>query len=228
MTAFYMFRLMGKTFYGPSNVDPAVEPRVHESPRSMTVPLLLLAIPSAVLGVALGFPIGAGLIEQWMEPVFEGANEVLGRGHAEPFQVLGLDGFLAGASVAVAVLGVLAAMRLFGFRVPLLGLQAKPRPAVVERLTDRLRPLYTGSFHKWFFDDLNDLIFVRAGGLVARGLWWFDVHIIDGAVNGVAGLTQRSGRGLRHIQTGRVQNYALGIALSLIVVAVGYFVAGGR
>ncbi|MBA2254149.1 MAG: NADH-quinone oxidoreductase subunit L [Chloroflexi bacterium] len=228
MTAFYMFRLMGKTFYGPSNVDPAVEPRVHESPRSMTVPLLLLAIPSAVLGVALGFPIGAGLIEQWMEPVFEGANEVLGRGQAEPFQVLGLDGFLAGASVAVAVLGVLAAMRLFGFRVPLLGLQAKPRPAVVERLTDRLRPLYTGSFHKWFFDDLNDLIFVRAGGLVARGLWWFDVHIIDGAVNGVAGLTQRSGRGLRHIQTGRVQNYALGIALSLIVVAVGYFVAGGR
>ena len=44
MTAFYMFRLMGKTFYGPSHVDPAVEPKIHESPRSMTVPLMLLAI----------------------------------------------------------------------------------------------------------------------------------------------------------------------------------------
>jgi NADH-quinone oxidoreductase subunit L len=228
MTAFYMFRLMGKTFYGPSNVDPEVEPRIHESPRTMTVPLLLLAIPSALLGIALGFPIGAGLIEQWLEPVFEGANEVLGLGGHEPFQVLGLDGFLAGASAAVAVLGALGAMRLFGYRVPLLGLEAKPRPAVVERLTDRLRPLYTGSFHKWFFDDLNDLIFVRFGGLLARALWWFDVHVIDGVVNGIASLTQRSGRGLRHLQTGRVQNYALGIALSLIVVAVGYLVAGGR
>jgi NADH-quinone oxidoreductase subunit L len=176
----------------------------------------------------LGFPIGAGLIDQWMEPVFHGANEVLGHGAHEPFQLLGLDGLLAGASVAVAVLGVFAAMRLFGFRVPLLGLEAKPRPEAIRRLTDRARPLYRGSFHKWFFDDLNDLIFVRFGGLLARALWWFDVHVIDGAVNGIAGFTQRSGRGLRQIQTGRVQNYALGIALSLIVVAVGYFVTGGR
>ena len=228
MTAFYMFRLMGKTFYGPSNVDPAVEPRIHESPPSMTLPLIILAIPSLLLGVMLGFPIGAGLIDQWMEPVFHGANEVLGHGAHEPFQLLGLDGLLAGASVAVAVLGVFAAMRLFGFRVPLLGLEAKPRPEAIRRLTDRARPLYRGSFHKWFFDDLNDLIFVRFGGLLARALWWFDVHVIDGAVNGIAGFTQRSGRGLRQIQTGRVQNYALGIALSLIVVAVGYFVTGGR
>ena len=228
MTAFYMFRLMGKTFYGPSNVDPHVEPRIHESPPSMTVPLILLAIPSVLMGVALGFPIGAGLIDQWMEPVFAGANEVLGHGAHEPFQLLGLDGFLAGASVAVAVLGVLGAMRLFGFRVPLLGLQAKPRPEAVQRLTDRLRPLYIGSYNKWFFDDLNDLIFVRFGGLVARAAWWFDVKIIDGTVNGIAAATQLSGRGIRQIQTGRVQNYALGIALSLIVMAVGYVVAGGR
>ena len=50
MTAFYMFRLMGKTFYGESHVDPHVEPKIHESPRSMTVPLILLAIPSVVVG----------------------------------------------------------------------------------------------------------------------------------------------------------------------------------
>ncbi len=227
MTAFYMFRLMGKTFYGPSHVDPHVEPKVHESPLTMTGPLMLLAIPSILLGLVIGLPPEGGLLHQWLEPVFRPGEEILARVHQE-YQFLGIDGFLLGASVAVAVIGVLAAMRLFGFRVPLLGLEAKPRPATVERLTQRLRPLYVGSFHKWFFDDLNDLIFVRIGGLVARGLWWFDVHVIDGTVNGVASLTQSSGRGLRHLQTGRVQNYALGIALSLLVVAVGYFVATGR
>ena len=49
LTAFYMFRLMGKTFYGPSHVDPAVEPTIHESPPAMTVPLILLAIYCCIL-----------------------------------------------------------------------------------------------------------------------------------------------------------------------------------
>ena len=74
MTGFYMFRLMGKTFYGESHVDPHVEPNIHESPRSMTVPLILLAIPSIFLGIAIGLPPGVGLINQWLEPVFAGAD----------------------------------------------------------------------------------------------------------------------------------------------------------
>src|SRR5256885_10457271 len=56
LTAFYMFRLIGLTFWGTSRVDPAVEPNIHESPRSMTAPLVALAIPSAVLGLLIGFP----------------------------------------------------------------------------------------------------------------------------------------------------------------------------
>ena len=55
-----------------------------------------------------------------------------------------------------------------------------------------------------------------------RVLWWFDVRVIDGTVNGIGDLTQSTGRGIRHIQTGRVQNYALGIAAGLIVMAVSY------
>ena len=78
MTGFYMFRLMGKTFYGESHVDPEVEPNIHESPRSMTVPLILLAIPSIFLGIALGCPPGSGLINQWLDPVFAGATQTLG------------------------------------------------------------------------------------------------------------------------------------------------------
>ena len=60
------------------------------------------------------------------------------------------------------------------------------------------------------------------GGVVARALWWFDVRVVDGTVNGIAALTQSTGRGIRQIQTGRVQNYALGIAVGLLVIAVSY------
>jgi NADH-quinone oxidoreductase subunit L len=215
MTGFYMFRLMGKTFYGQSHVDPHVEPKIHESPRSMTVPLILLAIPSALLGLALGLPFDDGLIHQWLEPVFAGANEALGL-HHEEFQIAGIDGVLIIIGAGAGALGVIAGMWLFGI------FRRSERRERVEAWTRRLQPLYNASYAKWWFDDLNDLIFVRFGGAVAQALWWFDVRVIDGTVNGIASLTQSTGRGIRHIQTGRVQNYALGIAAGLLVIAVTY------
>jgi NADH-quinone oxidoreductase subunit L len=221
MTAFYMFRLMGKTFYGPSHVDPEVEPKIHESPPTMTVPLILLAIPSIFIGMALGLPFGNGLIEQWLEPVFEPAMEALGR-TAEPFTLFGIDGALILISTGVAVLGTLGGWYLFGF------FNLQPREALVRAWTERAKPLYTASFHKWYFDDLNDLLFVRIGGLVAASLWWFDRAVIDGTVNGVARVVQSAGSEVRHIQTGRVQNYALGIAAGLIVMAVGFLLVVSR
>ncbi|MEI6271035.1 MAG: NAD(P)H-quinone oxidoreductase subunit F, partial [Chloroflexota bacterium] len=89
-----------------------------------------------------------------------------------------------------------------------------------------LQPLYTGSRKRWFFDDLNDRIFVRFGTRVANAAWWFDRRVVDGAVNGVGTLTSGGGRGLRQIQTGRVQNYALGIAIGLATIAIAYLVIG--
>ena len=62
------------------------------------------------------------------------------------------------------------------------------------------------------------------GGRVAAAVWWFDRAIVDGTVNGVGRVTVSAGRGLRRVQTGRVQNYALGIAIGLIVMAVSYLV----
>ncbi len=105
---------------------------------------------------------------------------------------------------------------LFGF------FRDTERRTQVERWTERLRPLYVASVNKWWFDDLNHLIFVRFGGFVARVLWWFDVRVVDGAVNGIAALTQGTGRGIRQIQTGRVLYYALGFATGLLVIAVAY------
>jgi NADH-quinone oxidoreductase subunit L len=221
MTAFYMFRLMGKTFYGKSHVDPAVEPKIHESPWTMTLPLILLAISSAFLGLVVGLPFGNSVISNWLKPVFEPYDAILGRS-PEPFQLFGIDGALIIISAVVAGIGMVAAWRLFGFFV------LSPREALVEAWTTRLQPLYVASKNKWYFDELNDLIFVRVGGVVANALWWFDVHVIDGAVNGVASLTQGAGREIRHIQTGRVQNYALGIAAGLIIMAIGFLVVVSR
>jgi NADH-quinone oxidoreductase subunit L len=187
----------------------------------MTVPLILLAIPSAFLGLVFGWPPESGLIHRWLQPVFEEAEAVLGH-RAEAFQLYGIDGYLIGGSVAVALVGMIVAWWLFGFRVPLIGLQLGSRPRLVERLTARLRPLYIASYRKWWFDDLNDLLFVRIGGGVARVIWWFDVHVVDGLVNAVGRWTQGAGREVRQVQTGRVQNYALGIALGLLVIAISY------
>ena len=235
LTAFYMFRLIGMTFWGESRVDPAVEDKVHESPRVMTIPLWLLAIPSVILGIVLTWPgpplgplfgvHGDGPLHTWLHPVFEHAEELLGH-HAAEFAIFGIDGALIGASVAVAVIGMVVAWRLFG--VELGPLRARPRPALVQRLTQRAAFLYRASANKWWFDDINHLLFVVIGGRIAAGMAWFDRNVVDGIVNGIGALTRRSGGRLARVQTGRVQNYALGIAVGLIVMAGSYFVIVGR
>jgi len=227
MTAFYMFRLMGLTFWGKSRVDPAVEPKIHESPGSMTVPLILLAIPSVLLGAALALPLGDGTIKHWLEPVFAETIERMGGEH--PFALFGIDGALILASVLVAVLGVLAAWRLFGVELPIRSrfFNQEPQPERVKALSARAPFLYRASLNKWWFDELNHLLFIVIGGRIAAAMWWFDVHVVDGTVNGIGAVTRRGGTRLARIQTGRVQNYALGIAIGLIVMAGAYLVFTG-
>jgi NADH-quinone oxidoreductase subunit L len=231
LTAFYMFRLIGLTFWGESRVDPAVEPKIHESPSVMTTPLWLLAIPSVVLGLFLSWPgpplgplfgiQGTGLLASWLEPVFAPGLAILQRPE-EPFQILGIDGGLLVISIVVAVAGMVAAWRLFG--VELGQIRWPSRPERVRALTARAPFLYRASLNKWWFDDINNLLFIVIGGRVADGAAWFDRNIVDGIVNGIGAVTRRSGGGLARVQTGRVQNYALGIAIGLIVMAGSYFV----
>jgi NADH-quinone oxidoreductase subunit L len=234
MTAFYMWRLMGKTFYGQSRVDPHVEPKIHESPWPMTLPLILLAIPSAILGILLTWPgpplgpllgvEGTAPLTHWLEPVFATSEEILQRGGHE-YQLFGIDGWLILASVAVATIGLVVGMILFGF------FRTRGRPATVASVTNAngvTRFLFRASLNKWWMDDLNDLLFIRMGGRVAAFLWWFDRTVIDGAVNGVGLVTRDAGGGLRRIQTGRVQNYALGIAIGLLVMAGSFLLIVGQ
>jgi NADH-quinone oxidoreductase subunit L len=224
MTAFYMWRLMGKTFYGESHVDPHVEPKIHESPPAMTIPLILLAIPSIFLGMFLGLPLGDSRISHWLEPVFVKSEEYLELHHAD-YDLFGVDGFLILMSVGLATIGLVAGIWLFGF------FRRGVRIDTVRRITNAngvTRFLYRASLNKWWFDELNDLLFIRIGGRVAAFLWWFDRTIVDGAVNGVGFVTRDAGGGLRRIQTGRVQNYALGIAIGLLVMVGSFLVIVGQ
>jgi len=226
MTAFYMFRLMGMTFWGTFRGPKAVWDKIHESPAVMTVPLILLAIPTVLLGLFLGLPLGDSPISHWLEPVFAEGLHLL-HGGAEPaYQLFGIDGVLILASVTIAVIGLAIAWRLFGVDIGRIRLPS--RPEQVRELSARAPFLYRASLNKWWFDDLNHLLFIVVGGRMAAALWWFDREVVDGTVNAIGTATLDAGRGLRLVQTGRVQNYALGIAVGLIVMAGSYLLLAGR
>jgi len=223
MTAFYMFRLMGMTFWGESRVDPEVEHHIQESPPTMTRPLILLAIPAVFLGMLIGFPPESGLLHTWLAPIFEHTIAASGRTEAA-YSFFGIDGVLAIGTTALVAVAIVVAWRLFGVDIPTLGLRAQPRPDRVREISARpsLAFFYRGSSNKWWFDDLNNLLFVVWGGKLAAAAFWFDRTIIDGTVNGIGTATAGAGARLRHVQTGRVQNYALGIAMGLIAMVAAY------
>jgi NADH-quinone oxidoreductase subunit L len=223
LTAFYMFRLMGMTFWGVFRGPKEVWDRIHESAPVMTIPLILLAIPSIFLGMYLGLPLGASRITEWLAPIFAQGEEVL---HAstgveeQPYALFGIDGVLIIASVTIASIGVVLAWRLFGVGIG--PIRMPSRPERVRELTARAPFLYRASLNKWWFDELYHFLFMVLGGKLAAALWWFDREVVDGTVNALGEATVDAGRGLRQVQTGRVQNYALGIAIGLIVMAGSY------
>jgi NADH-quinone oxidoreductase subunit L len=225
MTAFYMFRLMGKTFYGSASAyAKSIWDSIHEGPWTMLLPLVLLAIPSIFIGAILGLPLADPLIKQWLMPVFEEAEIVLAR-EVHEYQIFGIDGALIVMSVAAATLGAVVSAWLFGF------FRSRTRPATVDRVAaanPATRFLYRASLNKWWFDELYDLLFIRIGGRVADAFVWFDVRVVDGTVNGTGTVTSGAGRALRRVQTGRVQNYALGIAFGLVVMAGAYLLMASR
>jgi NADH-quinone oxidoreductase subunit L len=219
LTAFYMFRLMALTFWGEFRGPKAIWDQIHESPAVMTIPLILLAIPSIFLGMYLGLPLGDSTISHWLEPVFAEGEHILGHAEVE-YELFGVDGALVITSVGIAAAGIAVAWRLFG--TDLGGLHLPARPERVREITARVPFLYRGSLNKWWFDDLNHFLFMVLGGRLAAALWWFDREVVDGTVNALGEATVDAGRGLRQVQTGRVQNYALGIAIGLIVMAGSY------
>ena len=208
LTGFYMFRLMGKTFYGESHVDPAVEPHVHESPRSMTVPLIILAFGSLVVGF-LGVPefLGGGnRFEHWLAPVFEhGAH---GEAHAHHADVA-LEWTLMLMSVAVAATGVLLAY-VFYYRKTI------SADAIAEVAGGMP---YRALYNKYYVDELYDRVVVQPIVRASRFCWRvIDAGIIDGTVNAVGWVSKGLGWGVSMFQTGNVSTYAFVLTVGVLVI----------
>jgi NADH-quinone oxidoreductase subunit L len=213
ITAFYMFRLVFLTFFGPSRMDPEVEKHVHESPYSMTVPLMLLAVLS-VGGGWVGIPEALGghnYFEAWLAPVFGHGAE--GAVHGGAHHSAALEYLLMAGSVGVALCGIGLAYYLY-----------RVRPEVPKEIAGRVPGLYDVVFHKYYVDEIYDAAIVQR--IVNGSIWlWeaFDATFIDGIVNGVAGLVQRVGDATRRVQTGVVGNYALSLLVGAVIL-VGFLI----
>jgi NADH-quinone oxidoreductase subunit L len=213
ITAFYMFRLIFLTFFGPSRMDPEVEKHVHESPYAMTVPLMLLAVLS-VAGGWVGIPEALGghnHFEAWLAPVF--GHAAGGAAHGGAHHSATLEYLLMAGSVGVALCGIGLAYYLY-----------RVRPEVPKEIAGRVPGLYDLVFHKYYVDEIYDAAIVRR--IVNGSIWlWeaFDATFIDGIVNGVATMVRGAGDRIRRVQTGVVGNYALSLLLGAVIL-VGFLI----
>ena len=210
LTAFYVTRALWMTFDGEPR-DHHLFDHAHESPRVMTLPLMALAVGSAVLGIVIGFPPEQGFIHRFLSPVVEAA------GVAERTPELATIVALAGVSVVAGAIGIAIGLSMY--------VRHRPDPAALTRAAG---PVYRVLVNKYYVDELYDHRFVEAARAFAGAAWAFDIHIIDGLANRLGWALAMGGQGLRRAQTGVVGNYALTIVagLLLILVAYGGYAAG--
>ena len=211
MTAFYSFRLIYLTFYGESRVDHEVEHHVQESPKVMTVPLMILAFFSVTIGW-IGMP-GAilpnvNLFGNFLAPVFPHAEHAAAESH-------GIERWLMLFSVLVALAGIRMAYSLY-----------VKNTSLPDRIADRYKGAYNLLLSKYKIDEIYNYLFVD--GLVHKLATFLysvgDVKIVDGAVNGIARLIGTTSERGRRIQTGYVQQYAFAMGLGLVVLVGLYYV----
>ena len=211
LTAFYMFRLYFLAFHGPSRVPEEAKRHLHESPNSMTVPLLILAVLSLVGGfVQVPILSGGQRLDRFLAPVFADASAVRGVvQHAAHSG--GVEIALMVISLAVALSGIFVAHRFYVVD-----------PTLPSQLAERAKGMYRLLFNKYWVDEIYESLVVQP---IYRGsvrLWErFDAAVIDGAVNGVGKQIERGAGLLRTAQVGYVQVYALILTLGAVVV-IGY------
>jgi NADH-quinone oxidoreductase subunit L len=232
MTAFYMFRLLFLTFFGYSRADEHVQKHVHESPRSMTVPLMVLAVLSVVGGWT-----GSTKFAKFLEPVVSTAGVPLEHAKiAEPWSATEL--LLMFSSVGIAFAGIWLAYEFY-----------RTKRFAPELVIRKLSGLYRVLFHKYYVDEAYDALVVNrtkdlgtllgqfdakvidgvgvdGTGWLARfgstlSMWW-DKWIIDGLLNFGAKLTQLLSFPVRFLQTGMFSSYALLILAGLAILLAYY------
>ena len=243
LTALYIWRLVFLTFFGESRVDHKVAHHIHESPRVMTYPLIVLAALSLV-GGWIGWPQalgGSNHFEHWLEPVFEPAARVLlAEATHEAAHSASQEYLFMALSVAIAGFGLWLAYTLF-----------LKRREIADRLAVSFSGVHRLLANKYYVDEVYNAVFVEGvakGGGTALGR--FDSSVIDGGVNGSAWLTRltstvsiwwdtwvidgsvRAGSfgvkmlsyPVRLLQTGLVQAYALFIVVGVLIFLSYYLV----
>ncbi len=208
LTAFYMFRLVSLTFFGKERFSHDRHP--HESPKVMTIPLIVLAVLS-VIGGYIGIPSlfsgeGGNSFESWLAPVFKPAEEKLVYfGMHTHFEEI----ILMTISVIVAIAGIYFAYDIY-----------TKKPNIAERAAKKFKGLYNLLFNKYYVDEFYEATVVQP---IQKGseriLWKFtDAFIIDGVVNGAAKLIDKISGTIRKMQTGVAQFYAVIMMIGIAVV----------
>ena len=201
LTAFYMFRLLFKTFYGRCNLSMEEQRNLHESPATMTLPLKVLAVLSFI-GGWVGIPIisGANIFDGFLAPVFGGAGEA----HHEVLFELAM----MVVSLAIAGLGIYLAYNLFVLNI-------KGGAGYVERLPG----LYRLLFNKYYIDEIYNSLIIQPIRRVSLRLWRdFDDGMVDASVNGAGGFVTLVGDAVRKLQTGYVKSYAVMMLVGVFAI----------
>jgi NADH-quinone oxidoreductase subunit L len=199
ITAFYMTRVVIMTFYGDQRWESDAHP--HESPRSMTVPMVLLSIGSIVLGFFLW---SGNRIVDWLEPVVGPEEE----------QHLGIS--------PLALTGIILLVTFVGISIAYSMYVRKPVPVDAP-----IGSVLTRAARQDFYQDaVNESVAMRPGQYLTRFLVFFDNRVVDGAVNATAAAFGGGSARLRRWQTGFVRSYALSmLAGAVLVVGVLVLVA---
>ena len=208
LTAFYMFRLVFLTFFGEERIESHAKAHLHESPRVMTVPLVLLAFFSVVAGY-VGLPVifgeKANLFNRFLEPVISPVREARLSISSEWLLIL--------ASVAVAFCGIYIAY-IFYLR----------SPQTPHRIVARFPAVYRLLYSKYYVDEIYNSAFVNPLVNGSRILYDnFDLGVIDRTINGTAGAAGFAGKVLAFVQSGLIKDYAL-ILLLGVAVFLAYLV----
>jgi NADH-quinone oxidoreductase subunit L len=173
----------------------------HESPLSMTAPLIVLGLLSLIGGAVLNF-VHHGPLFAWLDPVTAPTDGVGFAAHG-PFT----EPVLIGISVVAGLVGIGLAYLAY-LRRPLTGVQPEVVRGPLAELMER----------KFYVDELYEAVFVRAGGRLADAAVWFDRTVVDGVVNGAGALSTFSARTTRRVQTGFTRGYLASVALGAVVL----------
>jgi NADH-quinone oxidoreductase subunit L len=245
MTAFYMFRLVYMTFFGTSRVPHDVEHHIHESPRTMTAPLVILAL-LAIVGGWIGWPAslgGSNRFERFLSPVVEheyavSATLIAGEAAGTESSRITMEYTLMLASVLIAAAGIWLAYFLY-----------IKRPELPATVAQSFGGFYRMLYHKYYVDEIYDALLVNRAkdlgitlgafddrilnGVAVDGtgwltratstvsMWW-DSWIVDGSVNLVARIIWLISLPVRMLQAGLLSGYALMIVIGVLIF-LGYY-----